>query len=482
MAVPMSSAMMRAEARIGSVLVDKWRLDKLLGVGGMAAVYSATHRNKKRAAIKMLHPEVSLDLAVRERFLREGYVANSVGHAGAVAVDDDDVAEDGSAFLVMELLDGETVDARWQRKSQRLSPIEVLSVADQVLDTLAAAHEKGIVHRDIKPENLFLTREGSIKILDFGIARVLEWQSSRASATQTGSTMGTPAYMAPEQARGRWNEVDPRTDLWALGATMYTLLTGEFVHGAGTVNEMLALAVTRPARKISSLRPDLHPALAEVVDKALAYKKQDRWADARSMQNAVRITYATLEGHDLQSAPQLSLPQMSEVVSSLPEFVSTPDQATLTTARGLASADMPTVTSMNLRRTRQWSIVGLVAVLAAIGMATGIYLSRGERASDEVKSPTLAAAVPNSEKVRFSSATSANSAINVVPEVRDVPAAPAAPPAADANAEPKVLSPSKAAASKSTAAPALKRPSVVAPAAPAAPAPKKNADPFARRR
>src|SRR5204863_7352423 len=110
----------RAEARIGSLLKDKWRLDRLLGVGGMASVYAATHRNKKRAAVKMLHREYSSDPAIRERFLREGYLANSVGHRGVVTVDDDDVAEDGLAFIVLELLDGETLEQRWRRNDRRL--------------------------------------------------------------------------------------------------------------------------------------------------------------------------------------------------------------------------------------------------------------------------------------------------------------------------------------------------------------------------
>ena len=166
-AVRLDSASKRAAARVGSVIKDKWTLDRLIGVGGMAAVYAATHRNKKRAAIKMLHAELSLDSVMKERFLREGYAANSVGQRGAVEVDDDDVTEDGCAFIVMELLDGETLDTRWERKDQRLPPQEVLSLMDQLLETLAAAHAKGIVHRDIKPENLFLTRDGVVKVLDF---------------------------------------------------------------------------------------------------------------------------------------------------------------------------------------------------------------------------------------------------------------------------------------------------------------------------
>src|SRR6188768_1945630 len=233
MAVDIKVASQRAESRIGSVVKNKWRLDRVIGVGGMACVYAATHRNKKRAAVKMLHHELSSDSAVRERFLREGYLANSVGHRGAVTVDDDDIAEDGTAYIVMELLDGETLEQRWRRKEQRLPLEEVLAVADQVLDTLAAAHEKGVVHRDLKPENLFLTRDGVVKLLDFGIGRLKELKGV-STTTLSGATMGTPAFMAPEQARGRWEEVDGQTDLWGLGATMFTLVAGEYVHESET--------------------------------------------------------------------------------------------------------------------------------------------------------------------------------------------------------------------------------------------------------
>ncbi len=178
-----------AETRIGSTLKGKWRLDQLLGVGGMAAVYAATHRNNKRVAIKVLHPELSFNAAVRQRFQREGYVANMVQHPGAVSVDDDDLGEDGCAFLVMELLDGETLEARWERKGKRLPTTEVLAFTDRVLDTLAAAaHARGVVHRDLKPENLFFTRDAQMKVLDFGIARVRELSGS--TKTQTGSLMG----------------------------------------------------------------------------------------------------------------------------------------------------------------------------------------------------------------------------------------------------------------------------------------------------
>jgi serine/threonine protein kinase len=283
----------RAELRVGQTLKGKWTLQRLLGLGGMAAVYAAVHRNGKVVAVKMLHAHLSFDEDVRKRFLREGYVANRVRHGGALTIDDDDVSEDGSAFHVMALLDGEPLDLRAQRSGGRLPVPEVLSLADQVLDTLIAAHGQGIVHRDLKPENLFLTNSGAVKILDFGIARLREI-SAEGSVTRSGMTLGTPAYMAPEQARGRWTEVDERTDLWAVGATMFTLLTGRYVHEAETTNEAVALAATQRARSLAALEPNLPPAIVQLVDRALKYEKEGRWQNAQAMQRAVRVAYESL--------------------------------------------------------------------------------------------------------------------------------------------------------------------------------------------
>ncbi len=226
----------------------------MLGIGGMAAVYAATHRNGKRVAVKMLHPEFSHDEDVRTRFLQEGYAANTIQHDGAVSVLDDDLAPDGSAFIVMEMLEGETVEQRWERSGQRLPLGEVLGIADQLLDVLVAAHAKSVVHRDIKPENLFVTKTGAVKVLDFGIAKVFERQQSRQSATRAGMVMGTPAFMAPEQALAHWDEVDGRTDLWAVGATMFMLLSGQHVHEAQSSQEQLILSATAPARSLADRR------------------------------------------------------------------------------------------------------------------------------------------------------------------------------------------------------------------------------------
>jgi eukaryotic-like serine/threonine-protein kinase len=279
----------RARARLGTLLQEKWTLDSLLGAGGMAAVYGATHRNGKRVAIKMLHAELSHDEEIRRRFLQEGYAANAIQHDGAVSVLDDDVTPDGSAFLVMELLEGETVEGRWERGGSKLPAGDTLSIADALLDVLASAHDKSVVHRDIKPENVFITKAGTVKVLDFGIAKVFEQRQSGGTTTRAGTIMGTPAFMAPEQALARWDQVDGRTDLWAVGAMMFTLLTGRHVHEAPSNQEQLIRSATTPAPRLRSVAPDVPADVATIVDRALTFEQAGRWADARAMQQAVRV-------------------------------------------------------------------------------------------------------------------------------------------------------------------------------------------------
>ncbi len=287
----------RAQRRVGTVLRGKYRLDRVLGVGGMAAVYAATHlRNGNRVAVKVLHRNLALQTGVRERFLREGYAANSVEHAGTIRILDDDTSEDGAIFLVMELLDGETLEARWQRSGRRLALPEVVGLLDQLLTILEAVHAKGIVHRDLKPENLFVTREGRLKLLDFGVARLRE--SASPSQTRTGAIFGTPAYMPPEQALGRVSEIDALSDLWSVGATAFTLLSGRYVREGNSAAEMLAQAVGAPVPELLTAAPLLPSAVARIVDRALATEKADRWPSARAMREALASAVAAYEHPD----------------------------------------------------------------------------------------------------------------------------------------------------------------------------------------
>ncbi|MEQ9318128.1 MAG: serine/threonine-protein kinase, partial [Polyangiaceae bacterium] len=161
----------KANERVGQWINRKYCLESLLGVGGMATVYAARHRNGSRAALKILHAEFAREEGVKTRFLREGYVANKVDHPGVVRILDDDETQQGEPFLVMELLEGETLQQLWKRRQRKLPPVEALSIAGDLLDTLVPFHEQNIIHRDIKPANIFITGEGVVKLLDFGVAQ-----------------------------------------------------------------------------------------------------------------------------------------------------------------------------------------------------------------------------------------------------------------------------------------------------------------------
>ncbi|HEY2514054.1 MAG TPA: serine/threonine-protein kinase, partial [Polyangiaceae bacterium] len=244
----------RAMARVGATVRGKWHLDALLGVGGMAAVFAASHRNGQRAALKILHADFARDRIVCERFLREAYVSNKVGHPACVKVLDDDVTDEGEPFLVMELLEGETVREAWKRSGRSMPVSQVLKITDTVLDCLAACHATGVIHRDLKPANIFLTRSGEVKVLDFGVAQM---RSATSERTAAGTALGTPAYMSPEQAMGLVDQLDGRADVFSVGAMLHALITGQRINNGRTEQEALVMAATMPVPSVARLAPNL---------------------------------------------------------------------------------------------------------------------------------------------------------------------------------------------------------------------------------
>ncbi len=428
------------DPRIGTVLKGKWRLDAQLGAGGMATVYAATHRNGKRVAVKVLHPELSRDQVIRERFVREGYLANKVGR-GAVSVDDDDVTEDGAVFLVMELLEGETLEARRERSpGGRLPVADVVGAMDQVLAALAVAHAEGIVHRDLKPENMFLTREGAVKVLDFGIARLRERNGTEKGATTTGTMMGTPAYMPPEQARGRWREVDTRSDLWAVGATMFTLLAGRCVYDGETVPELLVQSMTQPPPLLRSVAPDVPAAVAAVVDRALLHDKAARWPDASAMQAALRemrspASRAADEGTppdqgvtaicdtapftrgEVSAAPAASARAELQTAPTLASSASqTPGPTGLSLAPQHTGAPVSsqTLASFTRSRHRAWIAPAIAAALALLALSAWL-LWRGAPPSSQAPASATEAAPAGTPIVSAAAAPAAPTAAGVEP-------------------------------------------------------------------
>jgi serine/threonine-protein kinase len=317
------------EQWVGKTLAGRWRIERVLGVGGMGAVLLGRAGDGSVVALKVLHPDLNAHPEVRKRFLREGYIQGTLGGPeplpGVVRVLGAGEAEDGVAYLAMEVLQGETLFDRMAR-TLTMPAAEVLALAEQVLDTLAAAHARGVVHRDLKPENIHLGADGRVRLIDFGIARVLDGIQGmpEKTATKTGMIIGTATYMAPEQATGLVHEIDGRTDLFGLGATMFRLLSGRAVHG--DISEALEViaAATEAAPPLASVFPGVMPDVAAIVDRSLAFIIHHRYPDADTMRadvRAVRAGYpppyarAVLEGRIRPGQP---LPQAAAAPAPAP--------------------------------------------------------------------------------------------------------------------------------------------------------------------
>ena len=298
----------QAQARVGAK-AGKYTLERLIDVGGMAAVYEARYW-RTRVAVKILHRAYLRIEEARVRFTREGYAANRVQHPDVVNVLDHGELEDGAPYFVMDLLEGCSLEQQLVRVGT-MPGDAVLWLTDRVLDVLVMAHHVGVVHRDIKPGNIFLTRDGCVKVLDFGLARLLDGDVSR-TLTRTGTVIGTAAYMSPEQALRKPELIDPLTDVWSVGAIMFRALTGRTVHDErGTALSLIA-AATKAAPPLASVAPGLPAQLVSVVDRALAFHKQDRWSSASAMQDAVRHAYQLL-GHQLLGQQEAAAPSWGEL-------------------------------------------------------------------------------------------------------------------------------------------------------------------------
>jgi serine/threonine-protein kinase len=352
-------------------------------------------RNGREAAIKLLHPSVSADPAARERFLQEGYAANQVGHPGTVQVLDDGVAREG-AYLVIKLLDGVPVDKLAEEHGERLPLTLTLAITDAALEVLATAHAKGIVHRDFKPENLFLTVDRRLKMLDFGLARLRE-TTGGARLTATGVPMGTPAFMPPEQALAHWDRVDARADVFAVGASVWTLLTGRLVHDARTTPELLVMASTRQAASLRTVAPSIPADIVAVIDRALAFEPQRRFASADEMRRAL---HAAMKSSGLAFVP------LSEI--DVQRVLRHAEQPTLarggraSAARGMVPAQSPTPTVSPLTsdsqpgRRGKRQLLSMVAIAALLGVGGGIaaYVRTTMTPDDPAESPVTRADEP----------------------------------------------------------------------------------------
>jgi CheY-like chemotaxis protein len=300
-----SSQMAKVEGFTGALLGGRYRVGNLIGVGGMGSVYEAEREDlaQMRVAIKILHPSVGARADLVMRFRREAETVATIDHPNIVRILDFQTPRDEPAFLVMERLHGEPLGEAIGRDG-RFSAERAAFVASQVLSALAAAHGSNVVHRDLKPDNVFLTTMSGlrdiVKLLDFGVAKLMNARVNE-KLTQTGSVLGTPAYMAPEQARGA--SVDHRSDLYAVGCMLYEALTGEPPFSAPNYNALLFEIQKGVPTPLEVRRPDLDPAFAALVARAMAKNPAERFQTADAMEGALALWVVP---NSMRSAPPLA--------------------------------------------------------------------------------------------------------------------------------------------------------------------------------
>ena len=311
-----------AKRRLGSVLAG-WPLDKLIGFGGMAAVYGSHDPAGTPVAIKVLHSSFSTNEGIRQRFVREAQLTRAVEHPGRVEIYEEGTSEGGDPYFVMELLVGSTLERLW-KKHERVLPVEyALEVADAVLDFLNACHAQGMVHRDLKPANIFVTDEGVVKVLDFGVARKRE---AGVDPTLAGTALGTPAYMAPEQALGNTDRIDGRTDIFAVGAVLHAMITGKRLQEGRSHQEAFVMAATRPAPSVALIAPDLNPEVVALIDRSLQWDPRNRFQSAEEMRSAIAGVFGRLEGAP-EAPPEPKQHGKAQLLAALAETVEAPEAA-----------------------------------------------------------------------------------------------------------------------------------------------------------
>ncbi len=305
-ATPLQLAESEADPLLGTVLAGTYQVTRMLGEGGMGRVYEARHLRlaSRRFAIKILHAELVRNSDSLVRFQREAEAAAAINHSHVVEVFDVARTDDGRPYIVSEFLEGEDFHDHLERVG-RLDVVTTIAITRQVAAALAAAHDAGVVHRDLKPENLYMVRDRSVlgrpgapfvKVLDFGISKVM---GDGPALTRTGVIMGTPNYMAPEQARG--DKVDHRVDVYALGAIAYRMLTGKRAFGGTDPTAVITEVLSAEPRRPREIEPSIPEALELVVQRAMAKDARDRYQTMRDLDRA-------LSSFDLEPSGPLMTP------------------------------------------------------------------------------------------------------------------------------------------------------------------------------
>jgi serine/threonine protein kinase len=369
-AIPLEDAPEGEDPLVGQVLAGSYEVTRVLGEGGMGRVYEARHRRLpgKRFAVKFLHPDLMRQPEVVTRFQREAEAASNITHPNVVSVHDVNVTSDGQPYIVAELLQGEELGQYLERVG-RLTVPDAVRIVRQICRALGAAHATGVVHRDVKPENVFLTgdvsrlEQATVKVIDFGISKVAT--AGGEALTKTGVVMGTPDYMAPEQARG--DRVDERADVYAVGAILYRALTGQKpFEGLDPMATLTAVLVSEPARP-STLNRDVPLALELVVQHAMAKNPKDRYPTMDALEHE-------LAGFDpdLLSRPSTAPPAASGTRHAADAAAKTVVSAS-SRRSGLRDAMEQTQQSVRVARPFLLAFTGLgfAWLLASLALAVG---------------------------------------------------------------------------------------------------------------
>ena len=368
------------ESRVGETIDRRYKLLRIIGYGGMGAVFEAEHVVIKRPhAIKLLHPALGERKDIAQRFEREAIATGRLRHPSCVEVSDFGRLPDGALYLVMELLRGESLGDALEREGAFPLP-RAIRIMRQVLLGLEHAHSLDIVHRDIKPDNILLVERGgerdAVKLVDFGIAKLLGGSAEeQAQLTQIGFTVGTPRYMAPEQAMG--GEIDGRTDLYAATVVLFQMIAGETPF-TGEPVQMITAHVTKPPPRLADVaQQPISPELEAVVQRGLAKERGDRFTSAREYLTALEA--CALPGAS-PAPPPVVVHTPPPVAVHTPPPVHTPVdfQPTLSLRSGEATAHVAALAAP--RRRRFWPTALLIAgALAALGVGISLCTGGGSR-------------------------------------------------------------------------------------------------------